>query len=109
MLTYILTLDRDHTADIQLHAWGADFPSALEHLALSMFGYMTDLGGVAPDPAHAQTVCVVADDQTQLVFRFLDELLYKYVTEQPVASSDHFSNIITFLCSVCACTLLALF
>lgn len=36
----------DHTADVQLHAWGPTLVSALEHLVPCMFNYMTDLNRV---------------------------------------------------------------
>ena len=34
----------DHTADVQLHAWGPTLKEAFEQCAKAMFGYMTDLG-----------------------------------------------------------------
>mmetsp|Transcript_19862 Transcript_19862/g.59983 ORF Transcript_19862/g.59983 Transcript_19862/m.59983 type:complete len:169 (+) Transcript_19862:216-722(+) len=39
----------DHTADIQLHAWGATHAKAFEQVALAMFNYMTPLEGIAVD------------------------------------------------------------
>lgn len=36
----------DHTADVQLHAWGRDLAATLEHLVACMFNYVTDLSTV---------------------------------------------------------------
>ena len=34
----------DHTADVQLHAWGPSLKEAFEQCAKAMFGYITELG-----------------------------------------------------------------
>lgn len=36
----------DHTADVQLHAWGETLPRSFEQVALCMFNYMTPLEGI---------------------------------------------------------------
>ncbi|XP_048006512.1 protein archease-like isoform X2 [Leguminivora glycinivorella] len=33
----------DHTADVQLHAWGDSLKEAFEQCGMAMFGYMTEL------------------------------------------------------------------
>ena len=38
----------DHTADVQLHAWGENYVECLEQTAIAMFGYMTDIEKVTP-------------------------------------------------------------
>ncbi|XP_005395139.1 PREDICTED: protein archease isoform X2 [Chinchilla lanigera] len=70
----------DHTADVQLHAWGETLEEAFEQCAMAMFAYMTDIGTVEP----LQTVEVEAqgDDLQSLLFHFLDEWLYKFSADE---------------------------
>ncbi|XP_035418065.1 protein archease isoform X2 [Cygnus atratus] len=66
----------DHTADVQLHAWGDTLEEAFEQCVMAMFGYMTDTETVEP----LDTVEVEAEghDMLSLLFHFLDEWLYKF-------------------------------
>ncbi|XP_025941854.1 protein archease isoform X2 [Apteryx rowi] len=66
----------DHTADVQLHAWGDTLEEAFEQCVMAMFGYMTDTETVEP----LDTVEVQAEghDMLSLLFHFLDEWLYKF-------------------------------
>ncbi|GMI23843.1 hypothetical protein TeGR_g200 [Tetraparma gracilis] len=86
-----------HTADVQLHSWGSSLASALEHLALAMFGYMVDdLGGFEPAVAIPSEggegdaevdgggIVVTARDAHTLVFSFLDEWLVHFHLTQLV-------------------------
>uniref|UniRef100_U3FZR9 Protein archease n=1 Tax=Micrurus fulvius TaxID=8637 RepID=U3FZR9_MICFL len=70
----------DHTADVQLHAWGDSLEEAFEQCAMAMFGYMTDTETVEP----LDTVEVEAEghDMLSLLFHFLDEWLYKFSAEE---------------------------
>ncbi|XP_048358083.1 protein archease [Sphaerodactylus townsendi] len=70
----------DHTADVQLHAWGDTLEEAFEQCAMSMFGYMTDTETVEP----LDTVEVMAEghDMLSLLFHFLDEWLYKFSADE---------------------------
>ncbi|KAM4701181.1 protein archease [Discoglossus pictus] len=66
----------DHTADVQLHAWGETLEEAFEQCAMAMFGYMTDIETVEP----LDTVEVEAEghDLISLLYNFLDAWLYKF-------------------------------
>lgn len=72
---------RDHTADIQLHAWGKNMTEAFENVGLAMFNYMTPLSGVKVDPSKEKTYKMQAHDMQSLLFAFLDELLFIFNTE----------------------------
>lgn len=69
----------DHTADVQLHAWGDTLEEAFEQCAMAMFGYMTDTETVEP----LDTVEVEAEghDMLSLLYNFLNEWLYKFSAE----------------------------
>ncbi|EOD38244.1 hypothetical protein EMIHUDRAFT_62827, partial [Emiliania huxleyi CCMP1516] len=64
----------DHTADVQLHAWGTRLEEAFEQCALAMFALMTELETVAP-PVE---VCAQGHDLHSLLFQFLDEWLFRF-------------------------------
>lgn len=70
----------DNTADIQLHAWGETFQSALEHIVICMFGYMTSIDLIQDHPelsrAMATNVEATGHDEKSLVYNFLDEWLF---------------------------------
>ncbi|GKY95216.1 protein archease [Mayamaea pseudoterrestris] len=69
----------DHTADIQLHSWGASFEDALMMQVIAMFGYMTKLSLVQVDEQvskdHATDIQAHGHDLQSLVFAFLQEWL----------------------------------
>jgi SHS2 domain-containing protein len=72
----------NHTADIQLHAYGEDLTGALENLALAMFNYMASLDGVEIDEEFSTVVAskIIAKghDLQSMVFNFLDEWLFVF-------------------------------
>ncbi|XP_036207155.1 protein archease isoform X1 [Myotis myotis] len=70
----------DHTADVQLHAWGDTLEEAFEQCAMAMFGYMTDTDTV--EPLQAIEVETQGDDLQSLLFHFLDEWLYKFSADE---------------------------
>ncbi|KAG7200236.1 hypothetical protein KM043_017713 [Ampulex compressa] len=69
----------DHTADVQLHAWGDTLEEAFEQCAVAMFGYMTDLERVEITQVHH--VEAEGHDLQSLLFHFLDELLFMFCAE----------------------------
>uniref|UniRef100_H3B8U7 Protein archease n=1 Tax=Latimeria chalumnae TaxID=7897 RepID=H3B8U7_LATCH len=70
----------DHTADVQLHAWGDTLEEAYEQCAMAMFGYMTDIETV--EPIGTLEVEAEGDDLESLLFNFLNEWLYKFSADQ---------------------------
>ncbi|XP_076645052.1 protein archease [Halictus rubicundus] len=69
----------DHTADVQLHAWGDSLQEAFEQCAVAMFGYMTDLERVQMTQVHY--IEAEGHDLESLLFHFLDELLFMFCAE----------------------------
>ncbi|XP_076172454.1 protein archease [Ptiloglossa arizonensis] len=69
----------DHTADVQLHAWGDTLEEAFEQCAVAMFGYMTDLEWVQMTQVY--NVDAEGHDMESLLFHFLDELLFMFSAE----------------------------
>ncbi|XP_015263562.1 PREDICTED: protein archease isoform X2 [Gekko japonicus] len=66
----------DHTADVQLHAWGDTLEEAFEQCVMAMFGYMTDTETV--EPLDTVEVEAKGHDMLSLLFHLLDEWLYKF-------------------------------
>ena len=66
----------DHTADVQLHAWGVTLKEAFEEAAKAMFAYMTDLDSV--EERGTVRYEVRASDMESALFRFLDEALFHF-------------------------------
>ena len=69
----------DHTADVQIHAWGPDLAGALEQTGMGMFGYMTELESV--DVSYSYDVEAQGSDADSLLFHFLDEWLFAFSAE----------------------------
>ncbi|XP_050088780.1 protein archease-like [Anopheles aquasalis] len=70
----------DHTADVQLHAWGETLQEAFEQCGMAMFGYMTELSSVSINKCF-QITTEPTDDMDNLLYRFLDELLFLFSAE----------------------------
>eukprot|EP01040_Poterioochromonas_malhamensis_P010268 gene10268-11170_t len=71
----------DHTADVQCHAWGKDMKDAFEHMAVCMLNYMTDVDLVEIDEAETQTIAVQGHDMESLLYNYMNELLFKFISD----------------------------
>ena len=74
----------DHTADIQVHGWGASLPSAFAAAALGMVHYMTPLDGVDVSHAgdkHTRAIRVAGHDAQSALYAFLDDVLFAFVAD----------------------------
>lgn len=66
----------EHTADIGIHARGADIESLFEECARGMVSVMMDTNHLAPD--REMEIRVDGDDDTDLLYAFLAEILYLF-------------------------------
>ncbi|KAG8316426.1 protein archease isoform X1 [Homalodisca vitripennis] len=69
----------DHTADVQIHAWGETLTEAFEQCANAMFGYMTEIEYV--EMVDTQDIEAEGHDMLSLLFHFLDEFLFLFSAE----------------------------
>ena len=69
----------DHTADVGIAAYGADLKEAYANAAYGLFSLMVDLEGVGDDSCYQ--VEVTADDQSELLVAWLNELIYLFEVE----------------------------
>mgnify|MGYP002649180251 CR=1 FL=1 len=70
----------DHTADVQIHSWGATVVEAFEQCAIGMFGYITDLKTVTPS-LYTDIEVSGGEDFKETLYRFLDDLLFLFCAE----------------------------
>lgn len=79
---------KDHTADIQIHAWGDDLAEAYAWSALGMFDYMTPLEDCTSVPTtRYKEIRASGHDLDTLLFAFLDELLFTFHTEMLICTA----------------------
>ncbi|KAL4853337.1 Protein archease-like [Chlorella vulgaris] len=83
----------DHTADVQLHAWGTTLAEAIANVGLAMFNYMTPLEGIRIDSTQSRRYEAEGHDLQSLLFNFLDELLFSFSTDFFVAKELTISTI----------------
>ncbi|KAL3120335.1 hypothetical protein niasHT_001148 [Heterodera trifolii] len=70
----------DHTADVQLHAWGQSLGEALEQLTIALYGYMTiEIDRV--EPIYTMDFSASGHDLSALVYNLLDNCLYSFCAE----------------------------
>lgn len=69
----------DHTADVQIHAWGDDLREAFENAAVAMTAYITDIKSV--EITSKESISVEAEDLNGLLYRFLDDVLFLFNAE----------------------------
>lgn len=69
----------DHTADVQIHAWGDDMKETFENAAIAMTAYITDINTI--EISKKESFQVEAEDLEGLFYRFLDEVLFLFNAE----------------------------
>lgn len=75
----------DHTADVQIHAWGATLEEAYANAGLAMLNYMTPID--EKEETTEWEYEAQGHDIDSLLFGFLDELLFVFLTELHVCRS----------------------
>lgn len=63
----------------RLHAWGDSLKEAFEQCGMAMFGYMTEIDSV--EIKQTATIEATGDDMMNLLYHFLDELLFLFSAE----------------------------
>lgn len=90
----------DHTADIGIAAYGADLKEAFANAAYGLFNLMVDLDGVGDDSCYK--VEVTAEDQSDLLVAWLNELIYLFEVESVLFKRFEIGELIkTSLSAMC--------
>eukprot|EP00884_Botryococcus_braunii_P008152 jgi/Botrbrau1/17338/Bobra.0015s0084.1 len=71
----------EHTADVQLHAWGGNLKEAFENAGLSLYNYMVPLANVGIDSSQNRTFAATGHDLDSLLYEFLSELLVDFESD----------------------------
>eukprot|EP00045_Choanoeca_perplexa_P006726 m.58156 g.58156 ORF g.58156 m.58156 type:complete len:160 (+) comp13755_c0_seq8:976-1455(+) len=71
----------DHTADIQVHSWGASLKESFEQATVAMFAYMTELDKITIDESLTSEFEVEGHDLMSLLYALLDEFLFRFSAE----------------------------
>ena len=70
----------DHTADVQLHSWGATFEEAVEQLVVAFYSYHTS-DPTTIDREYSMDIKGKGHDRESMVYNLLEECLYLFETE----------------------------
>lgn len=76
-----------HTADIMIKSWGKSLEEAFSEVAKALFEIITDTGSVAPSMEINLEVC--GHDLENLLYRWLEELLYYHDAQNIVFGQFH--------------------
>jgi SHS2 domain-containing protein len=82
----------DHTADIGIAAYGADLKEAFANAAYGLFSLMVDLEGVGDDSCYQ--VEVTAEDRSELLVAWLNELIYLFEVESVLFKRFEISGLV---------------
>lgn len=81
----------DHTADVQLHAWGSSDVDAYAAAVVGLHAYMVDAPGV--EATHSTTLEARAHDECSMIYAILDEALFLFASEGFVITRARVSQI----------------
>lgn len=66
---------------MQCHSWGKTLVEAFENMAPCMLNYQTDIALIQLDPSETQTMTVAGHDMESLLYNYMNELLFKFITD----------------------------
>jgi len=73
----------DHTADLKIRVYGKDLPDLFENAATAMTRFLVEAGPA--DETEAIPISLTAEDLSDLMVRWLSEILYLFMGEHQVA------------------------
>jgi SHS2 domain-containing protein len=81
----------EHTADAYIAAYGRNLAEAFENAATAMFEVMTEVKSVSPEVEDC--VEVEAEDESALLYSWLEAFLVKFDTEEMLYSKFEISDL----------------
>ncbi|MEM0227173.1 MAG: archease [Ignisphaera sp.] len=76
-----------HTADIMIKSWGKSLEEAFSEVAKALFEIITDTSSIAPSMEINLEVC--GHDLENLLYRWLEELLYYHDAQNMIFGQFH--------------------